>query len=150
MGSKGSKVASADKVASAETVGGAAGTEAAVRKANARKRSFATMLVIGAIVLVTFIAGQQAVKPQVAGESISQTFIQGEPCETVAIALSAPVGSDAAKTADLLFKVLKQTGSVNAATYNPAASTLEVGFCEEQTSENDIRQALAPTGLLAD
>ncbi len=114
-----------------------------------RKRNLATAAVIATIVVVTLVLATQATKPRLTGDTISQTFSQGEPCTSAAIALAVPTNADPTKTAESLFTALKPVQGLTAGSYNWKTSKLEVGFCESKSSEAAIRQALAPTGLVA-
>jgi hypothetical protein len=110
-------------------------------------------LIIGGVVAVmaavALIVGTQAAKPQMVGDTISQTFSQGDPCQTITIPLTIPQGADPAKTAETVFSALKRVQGLNNATYNRKTASLQVGFCESKSSEQVIRQALAPTGFVS-
>lgn len=122
----------------------------AARASGVTKRNLVTASIVGAIIVSTFVVGNQTTKPQIEGDSISQTFSQGQPCSTATIAIAVPVEADPTKTADTLFSALKAVDGMNTATYNFKTSTLEAGFCESKGSEESVRQALAPTGLVAE
>jgi|GEM_PF-1189581 hypothetical protein len=118
------------------------------RLTGAAKRNILTVTIVGSIIVVTLVVGNQTNKPQIEGDSISQTFSQGQPCSTATIALAVPAGEDPAKTAETLFDALRTADGMNTATYNFKTSTLEAGFCESKATEESVRQALAPTGLV--
>ncbi|MDA3935698.1 MAG: hypothetical protein PF636_02355 [Actinomycetota bacterium] len=113
------------------------------------KRRVFTAAIFGAIVLAVFLVGRQATRPQIVDTSISQTFSQGEPCSTATIPLSVPDADDPTATSEMLFGALETVSGMNTATYDFQASNLYVGFCESETSEALIREALATTGLVA-
>ncbi len=114
----------------------------------AAKRNIVTATIVGSIIVVALVVGNQTTKPQIEGDTISQTFSQGQPCSTATIALAVPAGEDPAKTAETLFTALRNADGMNTATYNFKTSTLEAGFCESKATEESVRQALAPTGLV--
>jgi hypothetical protein len=108
-----------------------------------------TALVVAIIVAVALFLGQQSTSPRLTGDTISQTFSQGEPCATTTIALAVPTGSDPTATAAKLFDALEPLPGLNAGTYNWKTSSIEVGFCESKTSSGAVIEALAPTDLVA-
>ena len=113
------------------------------------RRNLVTIGIVAVIATAAILVGSQAAKPKIEGDSISETFSQGEPCATAKIAVSVPRDADPAETAKVLFAALRTVKGMNVATYNFKTSTLEAGFCESQASEQSVRDALAPTGLLA-
>lgn len=119
------------------------------RLSGASKRNVVTAIIVGSLILVALIVGTQASKPVVEGDTITQTFSQGQPCSTAMIGLTVPADADPAQTAEKLFAALKSVGGMNTATYNFRQSTLEAGFCESKGSEEAVRAALAPTGLMS-
>lgn len=126
---------------------GEADREAPVRT-RLSTRTVATMVVVGVLLVAVVALGREAAKPQLVGDTLSQTFSQGEPCTTANIALAVPADADPRDTADALFSALENVSGMNVATYNFKTSTLQAGFCESQTTEQAVRDALAPTGLL--
>ncbi len=118
------------------------------RLTGAAKRNILTGAIVGSIIVVALVVGNQTNKPLIEGDSISQTFSQGQPCSTATIALAVPAGEDPAKTAETLFTALRAVDGMNTATYNFKTSTLEAGFCESSATEESVRQGLAPTGLV--
>jgi len=123
-------------------------SEQSVRLSGASRRKLVTAAIVGPIIVLALVVGNQTTKPVIEGESISQTFSQGQPCSTATIALAVSGDADPAKTAETLFAALKSVGGINTAKYNFKTSTLEAGFCESKATEAGIRQALAPTGLV--
>jgi len=120
------------------------------RSAGSANRNLVTLGVVGAIVVAALAIGNQTTKPQVFGDSVTQTFSQGQPCSTATIALSVPADSDLASIAETLFSALKPLEGMNSATVNLKTSSIEVGFCESKADEGVVRQALAPTGLVSE
>lgn len=116
---------------------------------SAGRRNLIAATVVGVLVVGTFIIGAQTTKPTLTENTITQTFSQGEPCLTSTIPLAVPGGADPQATAKTLFTALGPVRGLTAATYDIAASTIQVGFCESQTTEDAIRQALAVTGMVA-
>lgn len=112
------------------------------------RRNILTAAIVGSIVVVALVVGNETTKPQIEGDSITQTFSQGQPCSTATIALAVPASEDPATTAETLFNALRAADGMNTATYNFKTSTLEAGFCESKATEESVRQALAPTGLV--
>lgn len=102
------------------------------------------------LVLAVFVAVVvvQAAKPKVVGDTISQIFAGGEPCEIASVVVLAPAGADPVGTAESLFAALKTANGINDAKYSISASVLEVGYCGSQTTEDAVLGALAPTGLV--
>jgi hypothetical protein len=105
------------------------------------------MLVL--FVLAGSAVGWQAMKPSVVGDTISQVFAGGDPCATVVIPVAAAEGADPAATGSALFAALKPVSGVKAATFNVRTLSIEVGYCESETSEAELRNALAATGFVA-
>lgn len=112
------------------------------------KRRILTAAIAGSIIVAALVTGYQTNKPRIEGDSISQTFSQGQPCSTATIALAVPSDADPAATAEILFTALRAVDGMNTATYNFKTSTLEAGFCESSATEESVRQGLAPTGLV--
>jgi hypothetical protein len=121
----------------------------APRNPASTRRAIVTGAVVVVFVLVAVVVGIETNKARVTDDTISRTFAGGEACATASIALSVPAGADPATTAQSLFDALKAVPSVTTVTYNLAASTLEVGYCESSSSEAALREALAPTGLVS-
>lgn len=119
------------------------------RVSGASKRNLVTGIIVGSLVLIALVVGKQASKPQIEGDSITQTFSQGQPCSTAMIDIAVPADADPTQTAEKLFAALKSVGGMNTATYNSRQSTLEAGFCESKATEEAVRAALAPTGLVS-
>jgi len=140
--SKAAATAAAAKV-DVEVIG-----EQSTRLSGATKRNIVTAVIVGSVIVIAMVVGNQTTKPQIEGDSISQTFSQGQPCSTATIALAVPADADPAKTAETLFAALKSVGGMNTAKYNFKTSTIEAGFCESKATEASVRQALAPTGLV--
>jgi hypothetical protein len=116
----------------------------------ALKRNVATAAVAAVLIAAVAIVGQQATKPQITGDTITRVFSQEEPCTSAKIALSVPQNADHTRVAEQLFDALGATkGGVAKATYNLKTATLEVGFCDSKSSEDAVRAALAPTGMVA-
>jgi len=113
------------------------------------KRNMVTAVIVAVIVIVAIVAGIQTAKPQQIGDTISQTFNPGEACATANIQLTVPADSDPQATADSLFAALGTIEGLNTVTYNQKTSSLSVGYCESETTEILVREALATTGLLA-
>jgi hypothetical protein len=136
----------ADKRAAAP----AAAKEATKAKsAGTAKRNLVTAGIVVVFIILGIVIGTQTTKPQATGDKISQTFAQGEACVTASIPLAVPQGSDPRATADKIFAALQPIGGMKNATYDTKTSSIEVGFCESSTSEAAIKQALMPTGLIA-
>lgn len=113
------------------------------------KRTAITVAMIAVMIIIAGVVGKETTKPQLSGDTISQTFAAGDPCATADIALTVEVAADPAKTAEALFAALRPVTGMNTATYDRKASTVRAGFCESKTSEAAVRAALQPTGLLA-
>jgi len=119
-------------------------------RSGASKRTIVTAAIVGVIVLVAVILGSQAGKPQVVGDTVMETYSAQEPCATVSIALATSGDDDPNGTGKQMFDAIRPLAGLTTATYNFKANTLSVGFCESETSEEAIRAALAPTGLVAE
>ncbi len=116
----------------------------------ATKRRIATFAVIGALVLVVVIVGNQGTKPKVVGGTMTQTFVPGDACTTANIAIKTPENGDQQKAVETVFAALQAAGGINNATFNPQTSSIQVGFCDSQTTEEAVRTAIANTGLLGE
>ena len=113
------------------------------------KRNLVTGAIIGILIVAAAVVVAQTTRPQLTGDTISQTFAPGEPCATATIPIKVSGDSDPRATADALFAALKPLTGLNTATYNIKKMSIDVGYCESQTTEDALRQALAPTGLVA-
>jgi hypothetical protein len=113
------------------------------------KRNLVTVVIIGLLVTVAAILGQQSDQPKATGSVISRTYAQGDPCVVADIALAVPATTDPSEAAETLFEALQPLPGLKAATFNKETSCIEVGFCESETSEVAVRAALQPTGLVA-
>jgi hypothetical protein len=119
------------------------------RSAGAGRRRLVTGLIIGGLVVGAIVVGSQSGKPKMIGDTVTETFAQGDPCVTANIAVALPAGTDPAQAAETLFGALRPVSGLKSATLNVKTSSMQVGFCESQTSETAVRGALAPTGLIA-
>lgn len=118
--------------------------------AGAGKRRAITLAFLGVIVVLVVVIAIQTTKPQQVGSTISQTFTPGDPCTRTTIALTVPGDTDPQTTANTLFAALRPVVGLNTATFDAETSSIDIGFCDSVTSEAVIRQALAPTGLVAE
>lgn len=136
-----------DAAGDASTVAEAA---SAVTASGAAKRRMVTAIIAGVLVIAAVALGMQAAKPQVVGDTVAEVFAQGEACVTVDIPLSTEGDKDPTATGKKLFDALRPLPGLKSATYDFKNGALSVGFCESETSEAAIREALAPTGVLAE
>jgi len=111
------------------------------------KRNLSTGAIIVVLVIAAVAVGSRSTRPQAIGDTISQTFSAGEPCETAQIPVAN--AGDPEDTAKRLFAALGTMTGLNAATYNIKTQSIEVGYCESQTSEDAVRRVLQSTGLVA-
>ena len=114
------------------------------------KKTVLTLVVVIPIVLLAVVVGAQAAKPRFEGDTITQTFSQGQPCATATIPLNLTGDADPLDVSENLFAALKSVKGMNSATLNLKTSSIEVGFCESSANESVVRQALLPTGLVAE
>ena len=112
------------------------------------KRNLFAGVVAAVLILTVFVVAGETSKPTTSADAISQTFSPGEPCLTATIPLDVPGGSDPKATAETIFEALRPVAGMNSATYRIETATLDVGFCESETSEAVIVQALESTGLV--
>ncbi|NTU71830.1 MAG: hypothetical protein HGB10_08440 [Coriobacteriia bacterium] len=117
--------------------------------AASRKRLFVVVAVVGALVALTVVVTGQGAKPKAIGGVVTETFAQGEPCVTSTLALSLPADTDPASAAESLLAPLRTATGLKSATFDASKGTLQVGYCESETTEDALRTLLAPTGLLA-
>jgi len=122
---------------------------ATASRPGAAKRTMVTGIIVAIMVIVAIVLGMQAAKPQVVGDTITETYSPQEACATISIGLSTAGDDDPASTGKTMFDAIRPLPGLTSATYNHKTGTLEVGFCESETSEAAIREALAPTGVLA-
>jgi hypothetical protein len=114
------------------------------------KRNLVTAVIVGVLVVAGIVLGIQGTKPKSTGDTVTKTFSQGEPCATATVALALPPNAETQATADQLFEALQPVaGGLNTATFNRATSSIDVGYCESKTTEDAVRAALAPTGMVA-
>ncbi len=113
------------------------------------KRNLVTATIIGALIVAAIVVGAQTTKPKATGDTISQTFSSGEACATATIPLAVSADADPSKTAETLFAAIKPIPGLTTATYNRKTASIDIGYCESSSSEAALRQALAPTGMVA-
>ncbi len=118
--------------------------------AGAAKRRMVTAIIAGVLVIAAVALGIQAAKPQVVGDTVAEVFVQGEACVTVDIPVASAGDKDPTATGKALFDAIRPLPGLKSATYDFKNGALTVGFCESETSEAAIREALAPTGMLAE
>jgi hypothetical protein len=148
-----------DRSAGSAKASGAAATEkskSAIGSAPAKvplsgktKRNLVTVGIIAVLIVVAVVVGMQTTRPQVTGETITQTFASGDPCANAVIPIAAASDADPRKTAETLFAAIKPIPGLTSATYNSKTKRIDIGYCESSSSELALRQALAPTGLVA-
>jgi len=113
------------------------------------KRGIVTVGIIGLLVVLAFVVADQNSKSKVTGDTITKTFSSAEPCENAQIAVAVDDGADPQQTAETLFAAIQSVPSLTTATYNHKAGSIQIGYCESQTSEAALKEALAPTGLVS-
>ena len=113
------------------------------------KRNLVTAVIIGVLIVAAIAVGVQTTKPKITGDTISQTFSSAEPCATANIPLTVAKGADPSETAEALFAAIKPIPGLTTATYNLKTASIDIGYCESSSSEAALRQALAPTGMVA-
>lgn len=118
-------------------------------KSGSGKRNALTVGVIGVLIGAAIIVATQTSKPTIAGDTVTQTFSQGQPCSNVSIPVNL-AGADPLAAAETLFDALRTLDGMNSATLNIKTSTLQVGYCESSSNDDLVRQGLLPTGLVAD
>jgi hypothetical protein len=139
---------SSDAIAGANSrPGSSAGRTPMTGKA---KRNLVTGVIVGVLIIAAVVMGLQNTRPQMSGDTISQTFGGGEPCATANISIAAPDRGDPRKTAETLFAAIKPITGLTTATYNVKTKSIEIGYCESKSSEVALRQALAPTGMVSE
>lgn len=116
-----------------------------------RRRSKAPIvIVVGglAVAVIAFLVVGQANKPQ----SVDGTFTANYPgvgaCTSSNLQLTPAAGVDLAKQGDKLVDSLAGVESVGNVTLYIAESRMTVEYCESSTSEEQIKQVLASTGLV--
>ncbi len=114
------------------------------------KKSIITIGVVMTLVAFVFVVASQATKPKVDGKVVTKVFSQGEPCQTARIPLNLASSSDPSEVSERLFAALQPVKGLNTASVDVGAASIEVGFCESSANEDMIRQALLPTGLVAE
>jgi len=112
------------------------------------KRRVATGVVIVLVIGAGLLIGRMNTGAKTTGDTISETFSAGEPCATATFTISPQPGANPGATAESLFSALRPLTGLNTGTYDFKTSTLVVGYCESQSSEPTLRQALEKTGLL--
>ncbi len=143
---------SAAETTDADDVDGASDSESPVSgqpMSGRAKRNLVTALIVGALAVAAVVVGMQSTAPKMTGDTISQTFSAGEPCATAKISLAVPDQADPQKTAEALFAAIKPIAGLTTATYNRKTSSIDIGYCDSTSSEAALRQALAPTGMVA-
>lgn len=119
-------------------------------RANASKRNAVSVAIVAIFVIGAVIVVGQTTKPTVSGDSITREFTSAEPCVTALIPLDVDPSVDPQKAADAIFSAIAPLRGLTSGTYDIKGASLEIGFCESETSEAAIREAIAPTGLLGE
>jgi len=119
----------------------------AVGMSSGARRNLVTAGIIVVLVIAAVAVGARTTRPQATGDTISQTFSAGEPCETTSVAIKD--AGDPQATAKRLFEALGTMTGLKAATYNVKTGTIDVGYCESQTSAGAVKEVLSGTGLVA-
>ena len=125
-------------------------TESAPPRSNVARRNMVTSVIVVVMIIIAVVLGMQAGKPQVVGDSITETYSAQEPCATITVALATAGDDDPTATSKTLFEAIRPIAGLTTATYNFKTASLDVGFCESETSEEAIRAAIGSTGLLAE
>jgi hypothetical protein len=113
------------------------------------KRTIVTAAIVAVLLVAGVAVGAQSIRPKMVGDTITKTFSSAEPCANADIALAVSDGADPQKTAEQLFAAVEPIAGLTTVTYNRKTSTVQIGYCESSSSEAALRQALAPTGLVA-
>ena len=77
------------------------------------KRNLVTGAIIGILIIAAAVVVMQTTRPQLTGDTISQTFAPGEPCATATIPIKVSGDADPRTTADALFAALKPLTGLN-------------------------------------
>jgi hypothetical protein len=120
------------------------------RLSGATKRNLVALAIVAVLVALAFVSGNQATKPRLTGDTIARTFAPGDPCSSTSLAVNVSSETDPSTAAQRLFSALEPMEGINTASLNVKTSRIEVGFCESSASEQSVREALLPTGLLAE
>ncbi|TDB37780.1 MAG: hypothetical protein D9V44_06925 [Actinobacteria bacterium] len=116
--------------------------------ANVGKRNAVSIAIVAVFIIGAVIVVGQTTKPTVNEGLITRKFTAAEPCVTALIPIAVDPSTDPRKAAETIFSALAPVRGLTSGTYNIDARSLEIGFCESETSEAAIREAIAPTGLL--
>lgn len=123
---------------------------AASTRANVGKRNAVSVAIVAVFVLGAVIVVGQTTRPTMTGDSITREFTTAEPCVTALIPLNVDPSADPQEAADAIFSAIAPLRGLTSGTYDIKGASLEIGFCESETSESAIREAIAPTGLLGE
>ncbi len=124
--------------------------ETATAGTGASKRNMVTAIVVGALVLAAVVLAVQNAQPRVVGDTVTEMYATGEACDTISIPIASAGAADPSAIGTTLFDAMRPLAGLKTATYNAKTSSLDVGYCTSETTEEAIRAALAPTGLLAE
>lgn len=110
------------------------------------------VLVTGAIVAVVVVAGVFSANlgqsTRTFDDVMVKEFGQGDACTQTEIPLALPDGNGKQQAADQVFAAL-QSSQVIRASLDTKTDVLKVEFCDSTTTEEAIRGALAPLGVIA-
>lgn len=98
--------------------------------------------------LVAVVVAQESRKPQVSTDSVTQTWSQTEPCTTASIPLKAASPAEASAAAARLFAAIQTVPGIVSATVHFSQPSIEIGYCDSSSSEAELRQRLAATGMV--
>lgn len=116
------------------------------------RTSRAPLILVGAVAVAVIaggLAAGYASAPKANAGQITKEFSQGEACTTTPFALALGDGADANAAAEKAFTALAAMPSIIRATVYTDTPRIEVSYCDSSASEEQIRAALQPTGLLA-
>lgn len=82
--------------------------------------------------------------------TIDYYFSKTGPCAITVIAVGGDLPADDNEKVARVGESLKAVPSMALLRYNPAVGTFEVGFCDEQTNDNEIVAAITAAGLMAE
>lgn len=141
-------------MASEEAVDEEPGLDAELQPEDAPRRSSRAPVILVGAVLIAVVAGAFAASyasaPKAGAGQITKEFSQGEACTTSPFPITLGSGADANAAAEKAFAALASVPSIVRATVYTDSPRIEVSYCNSSASEEQIRAALQPTGLLAE
>jgi hypothetical protein len=103
------------------------------------------VVVTGALVIAGVAAAMNGTAPKASAEGITKQFAPGEACTVAEIPLELESGDEAEATR--IFAAVANVPGIVYGTVHASESIVEVGYCESEATEEQLREALQQAGF---